>query len=235
MLIKTRYLSILRFSAEAGKSGPILCLDKFWAFMLQVASVQLFTATILLLPYSAWAKKHLSAVLKQLQIKTLESALAAFSVTTEIPAETPTSTRNQKNDDERTEQLSEPSGRQDLPTPTVRQNALAPAIGLLNPPGPQNNQQQPIRTIRYYLAEDLDGLNHAIMIPEFMAEHFELKPVMLNMLNILGQFGGTPHENASQHLKSFVEICNSFKIHGVSNDVIKMKSISYSLRDKAKA
>ncbi|KAL4296628.1 hypothetical protein GQ457_12G017030 [Hibiscus cannabinus] len=55
------------------------------------------------------------------------------------------------------------------------------------------------------------------------------------MLNTLGQFGGTPHENARQHLKSFLEICNSFKIHGVSNDVLKMKLFPYSLRDKAKA
>ncbi|KAK9010768.1 hypothetical protein V6N11_043637 [Hibiscus sabdariffa] len=54
MLMKMRSLSILHFSTGAGKSGPILCLSKFWAFMLQVASVQLFTATILLLSYSAW-------------------------------------------------------------------------------------------------------------------------------------------------------------------------------------
>ncbi|KAK8698104.1 hypothetical protein V6N13_114235 [Hibiscus sabdariffa] len=54
MLMRTKSLSILRFSAGAGKSGPTLCLSKFWAFMLQVASVQLFTATILLLSYSAW-------------------------------------------------------------------------------------------------------------------------------------------------------------------------------------
>ncbi|KAL4303450.1 hypothetical protein GQ457_10G006890 [Hibiscus cannabinus] len=55
------------------------------------------------------------------------------------------------------------------------------------------------------------------------------------MLNTLGQFGGTPHENARHHLKSFLKICNSFKIHGVSNDVLQMKLFPYSLRDKAKA
>ncbi|KAL4377976.1 hypothetical protein GQ457_02G024440 [Hibiscus cannabinus] len=55
------------------------------------------------------------------------------------------------------------------------------------------------------------------------------------MLNILGQFGGTPHENAREHIKSFMEICNSFKIHEVSNDVLKLKLFSYSLRDKEKA
>ncbi|KAL4378720.1 hypothetical protein GQ457_02G024860 [Hibiscus cannabinus] len=96
------------------------------------------------------------------------------------------------------------------------------------------NQQLPARTVRDYLAEDLEGLNPPVTMPDFKAEHFELKPVMFNMLNTLGQFGGTPNENARQHVKSFLEICNSFKIHGVSNDVLKLKLFPYSLRDKAK-
>ncbi|KAK9003612.1 hypothetical protein V6N11_084251 [Hibiscus sabdariffa] len=78
-------------------------------------------------------------------------------------------------------------------------------------------------------------LNPAVTIPEFEAEHFELKPVMSNMPNTLGQFGGSPAENARQHLKSFLEFCNSFKINGVSNDVLKLKLFPYSLRAKAKA
>ncbi|KAL4280209.1 hypothetical protein GQ457_03G016220 [Hibiscus cannabinus] len=96
------------------------------------------------------------------------------------------------------------------------------------------NQQLPARTVRDYLAEDLEGLNPAVTMPDFEAEHFELKPVMFNMLNTLDQFGGTPNENARHHVKSFLEICNSFKIHGVSNDVLKLKLFPYSLRDKAK-
>ncbi|KAK8562378.1 hypothetical protein V6N12_010461 [Hibiscus sabdariffa] len=113
------------------------------------------------------------------------------------------------------------------------QNPPAPAGHAIAPP--QNNQQPPARTVRDYLAEDLEGLNPAVTTPEFEAEHFELKPVMFNMLNTLGQFGGTPAENARQHLKSFLEICNSFKIHGVSNDVLKLKLFPYSLTDKARA
>ncbi|KAL4269575.1 hypothetical protein GQ457_HM001550 [Hibiscus cannabinus] len=96
------------------------------------------------------------------------------------------------------------------------------------------NQQLRARTVRDYLAEDLEGLNPAVTMPDFEAEHFELKPVMFNMLSTLGQFGGTPNENARQHLKSFLEICDSFKIHGVSNDVLKLNLFPYSLRDKAK-
>ncbi|KAK8644467.1 hypothetical protein V6N13_123773 [Hibiscus sabdariffa] len=118
--------------------------------------------------------------------------------------------------------------------PAEGQGLPAQADGAIAPPIQQINQQPPARTVRDYLAEDLEGLNPAVTMPEFEAEHFELKPVMFNVLNTLGQFGGTPIENARQHLKSFLEICNSFKIHGVSNDVLKPKLFPYSLRDKAK-
>ncbi|KAK8600539.1 hypothetical protein V6N12_050392 [Hibiscus sabdariffa] len=113
-----------------------------------------------------------------------------------------------------------------------RQNPPAQAGRAIVPP---DNRQQPVRTVRDYLAEDLEGLNPAVTIPEFEVEHFELKPVMFNMLNTLGQFGGSPAKNARQNLKSFLEICNSFKIHGVSNDVLKLKLFPYSLTNKAKA
>ncbi|KAL4309029.1 hypothetical protein GQ457_01G016910 [Hibiscus cannabinus] len=98
-----------------------------------------------------------------------------------------------------------------------------------NPPAP------PVRTLQEYLVEDLDGLKPTLTIPEFEVEHFELKPIMFDMLNSLGQFGGSSHENTRQHLKSFLEICNSFKIQRVSNDFLKMKLFPYSLRNKAKA
>ncbi|KAK8684161.1 hypothetical protein V6N13_040192 [Hibiscus sabdariffa] len=118
--------------------------------------------------------------------------------------------------------------------PADGQNIPARADGVIIPPAQQMNQQLPARTVRDYLAEDLEGLNPTVTMPDFEVEHFELKPVMFNMLNTLGQFGGTPNENARHHLKSFLDICNSFKIHGVSNDVLKLKLFPYSLRDKAK-
>ncbi|KAL4387708.1 hypothetical protein GQ457_09G017240 [Hibiscus cannabinus] len=118
--------------------------------------------------------------------------------------------------------------------PVDGQDLSAHADGAIAPPVQQMNQQLPARTVRYYLAEDLEGLNPAVTMPDFEAEYFELKPVMINMLYTFGQFGGTSNENARQHLKSFLEICNSFKIHGVSNDVLKLKLFPYSLRDKAK-
>ncbi|KAL4354728.1 hypothetical protein GQ457_06G012280 [Hibiscus cannabinus] len=114
--------------------------------------------------------------------------------------------------------------------PADGQEVPARADRVIAPPAPQMDQQLPARTVHDYLAEDLEGLNPAVTMPDFEAKHFELKPVMFNMLNTLGQFGGTPNENARQHVKSFLEICNSFKIHGVSNDVLMLKLFPYSLR-----
>ncbi|KAK9000916.1 hypothetical protein V6N11_081397 [Hibiscus sabdariffa] len=123
--------------------------------------------------------------------------------------------RTQRNLKKRIRRLME-GNRNNGQQPADAQGLPTQADGAISPPIPQNNQQPPARTVRDYLAEDLEGLNPVVTMPEFEAEHFELKPVKFNMLNTLGQFGGAPTENARQHLKSFLEICNSFKIHGVS-------------------
>ncbi|KAK9033953.1 hypothetical protein V6N11_050132 [Hibiscus sabdariffa] len=108
--------------------------------------------------------------------------------------------RTQRNLKRRIRRLME-GNRNNGQQPADGQGLPAQADGAIAPPIPQNNQQPPVRTVRDYLAEDLEGLNPAVTMPEFEAEHFELKPVMFNMLNTLGQFGGSPTENARQHLK----------------------------------
>ncbi|KAK8600687.1 hypothetical protein V6N12_050539 [Hibiscus sabdariffa] len=59
-----------------------------------------------------------------------------------------------------------------------RQNPPAQAGRAIVPP---DNRQQPVRTVRDYLAEDLEGLNPAVTIPEFEAEHFEFKRKMTKL------------------------------------------------------
>ncbi|KAL4278379.1 hypothetical protein GQ457_03G018590 [Hibiscus cannabinus] len=54
----------------------------------------------------------------------------------------------------------DPIDEQDPP----RQLPPAPAGRAIVPPIPQNNQQQPVRTVRDYLAEDLEGLNPVVTI-----------------------------------------------------------------------
>ncbi|KAK8613604.1 hypothetical protein V6N13_101362 [Hibiscus sabdariffa] len=91
------------------------------------------------------------------------------------------------------------------------------------------------RAIRDHLTPVLDDLNPGIVAPEIQAAHFELKPVMFNMLNSIGQFGGSPHEDARQHIRAFLEVCDSFRQQGVHEDVLKLKLFPYSLRDRARA
>ena len=52
------------------------------------------------------------------------------------------------------------------------------------------------RAIRDHLNPILQDLNPGIVAPEIQAAHFELKPIMFNMLNLIEQFGGIPHEDA---------------------------------------
>ncbi|KAE8726736.1 hypothetical protein F3Y22_tig00006396pilonHSYRG00002 [Hibiscus syriacus] len=60
--------------------------------------------------------------------------------------------------------------------------------------------------IRDHLNPILDGSNLGIVAPEIQATHFELKLVMFNMLNSIGQFGGIPHENVRQHIRNILEV-----------------------------
>ncbi|KAL4368363.1 hypothetical protein GQ457_05G021060 [Hibiscus cannabinus] len=109
------------------------------------------------------------------------------------------------------------------------------AAGGVNPPLAVPPVQARNRPIRDHLLPDLENLNPGIVTPEIQATQFELKPVMFNMLNSIGQFGGLTHEDARQHLRSFIEVCDSFRQQGVHEDVLRLKLFPYSLRDKARA
>ncbi|KAK8571963.1 hypothetical protein V6N13_047592 [Hibiscus sabdariffa] len=91
------------------------------------------------------------------------------------------------------------------------------------------------RPITDYLAHILDNLNPRILAPEFQAAHLELNPLMLDMLNSIGQFGGAPHEDARQHIRAFLEVCDCCRQQGVHEDVLKLKLFPYSLHDRARA
>ncbi|KAE8655271.1 Mitogen-activated protein kinase 14 [Hibiscus syriacus] len=64
------------------------------------------------------------------------------------------------------------------------------------------------RFIRDHLNPMLDDLNPGIVAPEIHAAHFELKQVMFNMLNSIGQFGGMPNEDTRHHIRNFLERYN---------------------------
>ena len=65
------------------------------------------------------------------------------------------------------------------------------------------------------------------------ANNFELKQALINMLQ-QNQYGGLVHEHPNVHLATFLETCDTVKMNGVTEDVIRMRLFPLSLRDKAR-
>ena len=91
------------------------------------------------------------------------------------------------------------------------------------------------RMIRAYAHPAMEELNSCIIRSKMQATTFELKPVMFQMLQTIGQFYGLPSEDPHLHLKSFLGVSDSFRFQGVDKDVIRFSLFSYSLRDGAKS
>ncbi|KAF7839991.1 uncharacterized protein G2W53_008473 [Senna tora] len=93
----------------------------------------------------------------------------------------------------------------------------------------QNN-----RNVSDYATPKLDGLQHSIRRPSIQANNFEIKPATIKLLQANGQFGGSPIEDPNNHILNFLEICDTFKHNGVSDDAIRLRLFPFSLRDKTK-
>ncbi|WCJ20794.1 hypothetical protein M5689_002999 [Euphorbia peplus] len=93
----------------------------------------------------------------------------------------------------------------------------------------------PPQRLMDYSAPGLDGLTDGVRRPAINADHFEIKPALLQMIQNNVQFFGMPSENPNTHLSTFLEICDTFKIHHVSLEAIRLRLFPFTLKDKAKA
>ena len=73
----------------------------------------------------------------------------------------------------------------------------------------------------------------AIQRPPIQANNFELKKITLKMLQNL-QFHGLPSENPNTHLKNFIEVCDTVKYNGVTEEALRLRLFPLSLDDRAK-
>jgi hypothetical protein len=62
---------------------------------------------------------------------------------------------------------------------------------------------------------------------------FVLKPALINMV-LQSPFCGKASADANTHLQQFLEICNTFTIRGVTQDVVHLCLFPFSLLGKAK-
>ena len=72
----------------------------------------------------------------------------------------------------------------------------------------------------------------AIRQPAIDANNFELKPVLITMVQ-QHQFTGHPTEDPNEHLGRFLRMANTVKLNGVRPEVIKLHIFPFSLRDTA--
>ena len=94
-------------------------------------------------------------------------------------------------------------------------------------------ENQP-RTNQDYARPTLDGTTPTIVKPPIQANNFEIKSVAIQLLQQYCQFDGLPDEDPHAHIQTFLEICQSFKNNGVSDEAIQMRLFHFSLRGKAK-
>ena len=73
----------------------------------------------------------------------------------------------------------------------------------------------------------------AIRRPPIQANNFELKGVTLQMLNNI-EFHGLPSENSNAHLTSFIEVCDTVKYNGVTEEALRLRLFPLPLNNQAK-
>lgn len=75
----------------------------------------------------------------------------------------------------------------------------------------------------------------SIQRPPIQANNFEIKPAIIQMIKNMVQFGGLDSDDPNLHIANFLEICDTFKHNGVSDDAIRLRLFPFSLNSKAKA
>ena len=73
------------------------------------------------------------------------------------------------------------------------------------------NNEYDRATINDFTSWNMQGTQSCIWMPEMQAHTFEIKLVMITMLQWHGMFHSLSNEDANKHLMYFLEVCDSFK------------------------
>ena len=93
---------------------------------------------------------------------------------------------------------------------------------------------EPQRTMFSYARPNMSGTKSSIVRPAVAANNFEIKPNIIQMVQQFVQFYGLQDEDSNAHLANFLEICDTFKINGATDDAIRLRLFQFLLRGRAK-
>ncbi|GJY72264.1 reverse transcriptase domain-containing protein [Tanacetum coccineum] len=104
---------------------------------------------------------------------------------------------------------------------------------------PFSSEESPIatmvdqRTMVELLRAPTEGYAEAIVVPPILAEHFELKPSLINMMTS-DQFFGLEKDNPHDRIRWFNKITSIIKYKDVPNSAIKLMLFPFSLAGAAR-
>ena len=98
----------------------------------------------------------------------------------------------------------------------------------------EGNQAADTRVLMDTSMPDLGDIRQSITRPNIEANNFEIKPALLQMMQSTVQFYGMLNEDPNDHITNFLEICDTLKYNGVSNDALRLRLFPFTLKDRAK-
>ncbi|CAM8925742.1 unnamed protein product [Rhodiola kirilowii] len=127
--------------------------------------------------------------------------------------------------------------REDVPLTRLRARQLKmnqnpSLLGLVG-----DDQQHPAqlparRTLGDYTAPRVSGFQSTVAPPGVDNNNWEIKTGLIQMVQN-NQFSGRMNEDPHQHLKRFVQMCNTVKTNGVPPESYYLRLFPFSLSDKA--
>ncbi|GJW58292.1 reverse transcriptase domain-containing protein [Tanacetum coccineum] len=114
------------------------------------------------------------------------------------------------------------------------QQQVPPNIEPFNIEEPLENHAPPVdkmanqRTMEELLRAPTEGYAEALVVPPILAEHFELKHSLINMMTS-DQFFGLEKDNPHDHSRWFNKITSTTKYKDVPNSAIKLMLFPFSL------
>ena len=80
----------------------------------------------------------------------------------------------------------------------------------------------------------LGGTQRSITRPSINSNNFEIKPSLIQMIQNMVQFFGMSKEDPNDHIAEFLELCDTIKMNGVTEDALRLRLLPFTLKDKVK-